>query len=415
MIKGFIPNENILFEEHVRFDKLEGSLIIYQSSLAFFGNKKNTIYDWNDILGATSCKINSFDTIILYSYPKGKKRKLLKHTIVSKSPEMLIKIIQCLCNNKNFADQSENIYKKKFLILINPASGRRRGLKIWSQVSEFFDACDIEIHLTEYRNHANEIIINANILDFDGIVVVSGDGLVHEVINALCNSNNERIRSIPVGVIPAGSGNALAKVMCVKINEEVSPSTCAFICIKGQRTCTDISYVEFASGKIVYSFLCIFWGILADIDIESEKLRCCGGLRFELYALQRIIFLRRNIASLSWTGSNAGSYHGPLIYFAAINMPYVGENFKFAPLAKIDDGQTDILYLGDVGRIPLVRVLLRQNSGNHIGANHLHYIKTTEFELNPNGGILSIDGELYPAENLKVRVLPQYSNIIALA
>ena len=45
MIKGFIPNENILFEEHVRFDKLEGSLIIYQSSLAFFGNKKNTIYD----------------------------------------------------------------------------------------------------------------------------------------------------------------------------------------------------------------------------------------------------------------------------------------------------------------------------------------------------------------------------------
>ena len=96
-------------------------------------------------------------------------------------------------------------------------------------------------------------------------------------------------------------------------------------------------------------------------------------------------------------------------------MPYVGENFKFAPLAKIDDGQTDILYLGDVGRIPLVRVLLRQNSGNHIGANHLHYIKTTEFELNPNGGILSIDGELYPAENLKVRVLPQYSNIIALA
>ena len=43
---------------------------------------------------------------------------------------MLIKFIQCLCNNKNFTSQSENIYKKKFLILINPASGRRRGLKI---------------------------------------------------------------------------------------------------------------------------------------------------------------------------------------------------------------------------------------------------------------------------------------------
>ena len=94
-------------------------------------------------------------------------------------------------------------------------------------------------------------------------------------------------------------------------------------------------------------------------------------------------------------------------------MPYVGEYYNLAPLAKIDDGQTDILYLGDVGRIPLVRVLLRQYSGSHIGANHLHYIKTTEFELNPNGGSVSIDGEFYPAENIKVRVLPHYSNIIS--
>ena len=49
---------------------------------------------------------------------------------------------------------------------------------------------------------------------FDGIVCVSGDGLVHEVFNGLMSRKDwDQAIKIPLGTIPAGSGNALATDM----------------------------------------------------------------------------------------------------------------------------------------------------------------------------------------------------------
>ena len=49
----------------------------------------------------------------------------------------------------------------------------------------------------------------------------------------------------------------------------------------------DLVRVETMNGAL-YSFLSIGWGIMADIDIESERLRAIGESRFTLWALHRI-------------------------------------------------------------------------------------------------------------------------------
>lgn len=43
----------------------------------------------------------------------------------------------------------------------------------------------------------------------------------------------------------------------------------------------------------MFSFLSIGWGLLSDIDIESERLRAIGGQRFTLWALARLLGLRK--------------------------------------------------------------------------------------------------------------------------
>lgn len=43
----------------------------------------------------------------------------------------------------------------------------------------------------------------------------------------------------------------------------------------------------------MFSFLSIGWGFLSDIDIESERLRALGGQRFAVWALARLVGLRR--------------------------------------------------------------------------------------------------------------------------
>jgi sphingosine kinase len=39
----------------------------------------------------------------------------------------------------------------------------------------------------------------------------------------------------------------------------------------------------------IYSFLSINFGFIADVDINSEFMRCLGELRFELYGAYRAI------------------------------------------------------------------------------------------------------------------------------
>lgn len=53
----------------------------------------------------------------------------------------------------------------------------------------------------------------------------------------------------------------------------------------------------------MFSFLSIGWGLISDIDIESERLRYMGHQRFSLWSLRRLIGLR--------------TYHGKISYIPA--------------------------------------------------------------------------------------------------
>ncbi|KAJ2789391.1 hypothetical protein H4R20_007191, partial [Coemansia guatemalensis] len=47
-----------------------------------------------------------------------------------------------------------------------------------------------------------------------------------------------------------------------------------------------------ASGRTEYCFLSVTWGLLADIDIESERMRWAGAARFDLYGTLRVMNMR---------------------------------------------------------------------------------------------------------------------------
>lgn len=38
----------------------------------------------------------------------------------------------------------------------------------------------------------------------------------------------------------------------------------------------DLAVVDLCDGQRVFSFLSIAWGVVADVDYESEKYRCLG-------------------------------------------------------------------------------------------------------------------------------------------
>lgn len=56
----------------------------------------------------------------------------------------------------------------------------------------------------------------------------------------------------------------------------------------------------------MFSFLSIGWGLISDIDIESECLRVIGGQRFTVWSFHRLVNLR--------------TYHGTISYLPATNV-----------------------------------------------------------------------------------------------
>ena len=69
--------------------------------------------------------------------------------------------------------------------------------------------------------------------------------------------------------------------------------------VKGRSHPKDLVHIQTHETE-VFSFLAVAWGIIADIDIESERFRSLGEMRFTIGAVQRILFLRREAARIAF-------------------------------------------------------------------------------------------------------------------
>ncbi|KAM7394033.1 hypothetical protein PAMP_020860 [Pampus punctatissimus] len=148
------------------------------------------------------------------------------------------------------------------------------------------------------QNHARELVREADLSQWDALVIMSGDGLLFEVINGLLERPDweEAIRT-PLGILPGGSGNGLAASVhhysgSSPVSSEDLLVSCGFLLCKGLVSRMDLVSIHLLSSPRLFSFLSLAWGFVADVDIESEKYRHVGAARFTVGTLVRLASLR---------------------------------------------------------------------------------------------------------------------------
>lgn len=102
---------------------------------------------------------------------------------------------------------------------------------------------------------------------------------------------SECTQRVPVGVVPCGSGNGLARSIAHSSSEPFLPTVtlpAALAAIRNYHVPMDLVRVETLS-EIMFSFLSVGWGLLSDIDIESESLRLLGSQRFTIWSVAKLI------------------------------------------------------------------------------------------------------------------------------
>lgn len=160
--------------------------------------------------------------------------------------------------------------------------------------------------MTERAGHAYDIVhIEIKPGQYDGIVTVSGDGLIHEVVNGLYRRKDsiQMMAKTSIGFIPGGSANGLVKAVLDFAGEPYGIENAAFVAAKGRSVRMDLTEIEAEYQKEkIYSFLAVFWGVLADCDINSEVIRCVGPARFTIWGVYRVFCLKTYLGSLFYTG-----------------------------------------------------------------------------------------------------------------
>ncbi|MBT3785931.1 acylglycerol kinase family protein, partial [bacterium] len=96
----------------------------------------------------------------------------------------------------------------KVYLLFNPKSGIHRTRMLLETSLKILTDKNIEVEVveTEYPRHAFDLARTLDFNGFEGLCALGGDGTMHEMVNGLLN--REDSKRIPLGILPAGTGNS---------------------------------------------------------------------------------------------------------------------------------------------------------------------------------------------------------------
>jgi len=330
-------------------------------------------------------------------------------------------------------------HQRRMLVLVNPKSGPGKAQSIFDECRQVLDDADVKLSvtITTHSGHAAELIRADTALDYDAIIICSGDGLMHEVLQGLMArpDRDAVVRRVALGVLPGGSGNGLAVTLCKAAGEARHAKSNAFLIAKGHTTPLDVAQVDSASGRL-YSFLSLEVGMIADVDLQSEWLRSLGEARFTVQALLKLVKPRRiRRARISWTTEPSArcpdlaqpvpaswsTVEDDLYSLWACNCAWMSSSGNVAPMAKVNDGVMHLVTVrksGPGGRMPrraLVEFLLGMETGAHIDAGCCEVVRATAFRVDmPEDAHnqIAVDGEAVRAGPVQFAVMPGYVRLV---
>jgi len=286
---------------------------------------------------------------------------------------------------------------RKILLVVNPTGGIRNGLKILESIKPIFDAGGIELEIveTKYAGHAKDIANAMNIDKFECLCLVGGDGTMHEAINGMYTRLDEK--RIPIGLIPAGTGNSLMHDF-----DCLDPVEAAKWIIKGYTKKIDLAQINM-EHKVVYAFNIIGYGMITDINLRAEGVRWMGENRYTYAALMEIMSHKLRHAKLTYGGN---TYDEKFTFILGSLTQFTGSSMRMGPKAKLDDGLIDISIVRNATRKQMMNLFPKIFTGDHIHSDILNYVQVDSYSITPDEhDPLNCDGETIGSTPIDVKVL----------
>lgn len=286
----------------------------------------------------------------------------------------------------------------EILLIANPASqsghGKRLAEKAVSILNKELPNCSIDVLLTSNPRHATDIAAASE--HFDTVIVIGGDGAVHEVVNGLMKINPDARPRL--GVIPAGSGNDFAKSLGMPLKPELAIHALSTAVAKP----SDVGRVNDTYFAETLSF-----GLDAAIAHDSmERRKKSGKKGLRLYGESAISQIKENFRLYHYTLQVDGSapIEGASYTFAVQNGPYYGGGFMICPDARLDDGYLNLcISHPPMNRLGAAIAFAKAKSGKHTSIKQIEMIQAKTISVTFKEDIpVQTDGEFFEGESFNV-------------
>ncbi|HEU4522334.1 MAG TPA: diacylglycerol kinase family protein, partial [Thermoanaerobaculia bacterium] len=207
----------------------------------------------------------------------------------------------------------------KSLFIVNPRSGIRRRRDITATIR---DSCAVPFEIARCDDLASldRVIADATVQGFKVVYAVGGDGTVHEIAKRVMKT------SLALGIIPAGSGNGLARHLGIP----VQPGEALAVCRDGVVATIDTAVVN---GQPYFGVMGV--GLDAVIAGRFAESAVRGLRTYVRVGLRAFLAFRPEEYEIEIDGI---AQTRRAFVLAVANSSQYGNNARIAPLASLQDG-----------------------------------------------------------------------------
>lgn len=274
--------------------------------------------------------------------------------------------------------------KKNLLFITNPVAGGKDKSYLKRLINEYLDQeryC-YDYEETQKPGEAHTLAAEAVKQGTDAVIVCGGDGTVNEAGSSLIHTNTA------LGIIPAGSGNGLARHLKLPLKPE------AAIDRINQFRIREID-AGFVNEHPFFNVSGI--GFDAHVGEEFAKMKARGFFSYAK-AVMRSVFSYR--PSRVHVESAQGEFNDQAFIISFANSSQYGNNTYINPQAQLDDGKIEICILEPFPSYLTPMILKKVLTQKLPGSKYFRVIPVEEAEIDSSEcGSLHIDGEPFPATN----------------
>lgn len=288
---------------------------------------------------------------------------------------------------------------RQVTLLVNPTSGRGAGAPAGRRAADRLVDAGLSVSEVVGRDvrEAADLAKEAVEAGAEALVVVGGDGMVHLGVQAVGGTD------VPLGVIPAGTGNDFARALGIPLNE---PELGADIVVGGRTRRVDLGRSE------DQWFACVVAaGFDARVNDRANRIRWPRGpRRYDLATFIELGVFHPIPYTLDLDGE---ILELDAMLVAVGNTPSYGGGLLITPGASLDDGLFDVLVVAPVSKLTLLRVYPKVRYGTHLAHPAISVRRARRVRISAPDVTAYVDGERLGPLPRTFEVVPHVLSVLA--